>query len=106
MKPSCFDGNEKELRKYHQETLVHCDATVIYYGTAHESWVQCKLYRLAQGARSGRSRPYLANAVMVGAPATAEKSSFATREAIVVDASQGPIASTLEPFVSLLSPRS
>ena len=106
VKPSCFDGNETELRTYHQETLVHCDATVIYYGTAHESWVQCKLIDLRKAFGQGRERPYLANAVMVGAPATAEKSGFATREAIVVDASQGPAASTLEPFVSLLLPRS
>ena len=106
VKPSYFDGSEKDLRKYHQETLVHCDATVIYYGTAHESWVQCKLYDLRKALGWGRSQPFLASAVIVGAPATAAKSSFATREAMVIDASQGPIAGALDPFARLLSPRS
>jgi hypothetical protein len=106
VKPSYFDGSEAELRTYHQETLVHCDATVIYYGTAHESWVQCKLIDLRKAFGLGRERPFLANAVIVGAPATADKASFATREAIVIDASQQLTAGALEPFVRLLSPRS
>ena len=104
VKPSYFDGSEKDLRKYHQETLVHCDATVIYYGTAHESWVQCKLYDLRKAFGWGRTEPFRASAVIVGAPATTAKSSFATREALVVDASQRPVAGLLEPFIRLLSP--
>ena len=71
VKPSYFEGDESELREYHQDNLVHCDAAIIYYGAPNELWVQRKLADLRKAFGLGRERPYQAKAVVVGAPARA-----------------------------------
>jgi hypothetical protein len=48
---SLFDGDEAEIREYHEESLRSCDAAVIFYGSAPEVWlrrscVRCKERRL------------------------------------------------------------
>jgi hypothetical protein len=104
VKPSYFEGDEKELREYHQENLVQCDATLIYYGTTNELWVQRKLSDLRKAFGLGRQRPFLAKAVLVGAPSTSEKERFLTRDALVIKMPQAFSADTLTPFLDPLSP--
>jgi uncharacterized protein DUF4062 len=105
VKPSYFEGSEKELREYHQESLVQCDAALIYYGTPNALWVQRKLYDLRKAMGLGRQRPFLAKAVIVGTPSTPDKGSFRTREAIVVDALQGFSDAAFAPFLRELAPQ-
>jgi hypothetical protein len=103
VKPSYFDGNETELREYHQENLVQCDATIIYYGAANELWVQRKLYDLRKAFGLGRQRPFRAKAVLVGAPSNQEKERFRTQDAMVIKAPQGLAADTLVLFLGALA---
>jgi hypothetical protein len=103
VKPSYFEGDEKGLREYHQENLVQCDATLIYYGTTTELWVQRKLSDLRKVFGLGRQRPFLAKAVLIGAPSTSEKERFLTRDAIVIKMPQAFSADTLTPFLDPLS---
>jgi len=104
VKPSYFDGNEKELREYHQESLVQCDAAIIHYGTTNALWVQRKLYDLRKALGLGRQRPFLAKAVIVGNPATQEKAGFRTRDATVIDALHGYSEEALAPLLRQLAP--
>ena len=65
MRPS-FEGNESEVREYHEENLRCCDGALILYGAACECWVRRKLRELQKIA--GRIKaPSLAD--MAVAPA-------------------------------------
>ena len=106
MKPSYFDGDEKELREYHQESLVQCDATIIYYGATNALWVQRKLYDLRKAFGLGRQRPFLAKAVLLGLPLNQEKERFRTQDAMVLSVAQGFSAAALGPFIGPLTSHS
>lgn len=103
VKPSYFEGDERELREYHQENLVQCDAVVIVYGSANELWVQRKLSDLRKAFGLGRQRPFRAKAVVLGAPAAADKAQFRTQDAVVVDGTSRPLAEALAPFLAALA---
>lgn len=105
VKPSYFDGDEKELREYHQENLVQCDAAIIYYGATNELWVQRKLYDLRKAFGLGRQRPFRAKAVFVGSPSNQEKERFRTQDAIVLKVPQVYAGDTLAPFLGPLEPQ-
>jgi hypothetical protein len=99
VKPSYFEGDETELREYHQDNLVDCDGVIIYYGAANELWVQRKLADLRKAFGLGRTRPYRAKAIIVGVPARPEKERLRTQEAVVIAALQDCSAQTLAPFL-------
>jgi hypothetical protein len=103
VKPSYFDGSETELREYHQDNLVQCDGAIVYYGAANELWVQRKLSDLRKAFGLGRERPYVAKAVVVGAPPRPNKERFVTREASVIpfaESSPDALAPFLEPWMT------
>jgi len=106
VKPSYFHGDEKELREYHQESLVQCDATIIYYGATNALWVQRKLYDLRKAFGLGRQRPFLAKAVLLGLPLNQEKERFRTQDAMVLSVAQGFSAAALGPFIGPLTSHS
>ena len=106
VKPSYFEGDETELREYHQENLVQCDGVIIYYGAASELWVQRKLSDLRKAFGLGRERPYQAKAVFVGLPSKPEKAQFRTQDAVVIQAAQTFSAELLEPFLAQWKARS
>lgn len=99
VKPSYFEGDEAELREYHQDNLVQCDAALIYYGAANELWVQRKLSDLRKAFGLGRERPFGAKAIVLGAPARPEKARLRTQEAPIIDATQDIGERTLAPFL-------
>ena len=105
VKRSYFQGDERELREYHQENLVQCDGALIYYGAADEFWVERKLSDLRKAFGLGRARPYVANAVFVAMPQTPDKERFRTQAALVVKAMQDFSPDALAPFLELWAPR-
>ena len=52
-----FDGDEAELRDYHEENLSICDGVLIYYGAGNELWLRRKLREIQKSAGYGRKRP-------------------------------------------------
>lgn len=82
--PSIFEGNEAEVRQYHQESLRDCDAVLIYYGEGSELWLRTQLRELQKAAGYGRNKPMLAKAVYVAEPTTQQKQRFRTRQATVI----------------------
>ncbi len=97
-----FDGDEAQIRQEHEANLTDCDAALIYYGAGNELWLRSKLRELQKIAGYGRTRPMLAKAVYVAAPATPEKARFRTLEAMVIPGSEGPTAAALDPFLAKL----
>jgi hypothetical protein len=96
------EGAESEAREVHQESLVYCDAVLIYHGSASEHWLRMKLIDLLKAHGWGRAEPFQAKAVLMGPPPTPDKASFATREALVLDATGNSSVSVLEPFLAQL----
>jgi hypothetical protein len=85
--------------------LVQCDAAIIYYGAANEFWVQRKLSDLRKAFGLGRGQPFLAKAVVVGSPPSAEKERFVTQEALLIRSAGAFSAEALKPFLDQCAPR-
>ncbi len=97
-----FEGDEAEVREYHEENLRTCDAALILYGTASECWLRRKLRELQKSAGYGRTRPTPV-AISLVPPATPEKERFRTHGATVIPQFSGFSPDSLEPFISLLN---
>jgi hypothetical protein len=99
-----FEGDEREVREYHEENLRICDGALIFYGAANEPWVRRKLRELQKSAGYGRSKPLRAVAISVLAPLTDEKERFRTHEADVIPQLNGFAADAMQPFIAKLRP--
>ena len=99
-----FEGDEREVREYHEENLRVCDGALIFYGAAREPWVRRKLRELQKSPGYGRSKPLRAVAISVLAPLTDEKEKFRTHEAAVISQANGFAADAMDPFVAKLRP--
>jgi hypothetical protein len=86
----------------HKENLKTCDAALIYYGNANQSWVDFKRRDLEKAAAYGREHPLLARAVYVAGPQTPHKMLFRTHDALVLKNPGGFKAESLTPFLDLL----
>jgi hypothetical protein len=97
-----FEGDEREIREEHEESLRTCDGTLILYGAASECWLRRKLRELQKSAGYGRTKPLPAVAISLLPPKTAEKASFGTHEATVIPQWEGFSPDPLLPFISRL----
>jgi hypothetical protein len=95
-----FDGDEAEVREYHDENLRTCDGALILYGAASECWLRRKLRELQKSAGYGRTKPAPTIAISLIPPRTADKERFRTHEALVISQLDGFSPHPLRPFVS------
>jgi hypothetical protein len=95
-----FEGEEAEIRDYHQENLRTCDAVLIFYGAATEAWLRRKLREVQKAAGYGRKKPTPTVGICLIAPRTPEKENFRTHDAIVIPQWDGASADLLQPFVA------
>ena len=95
-----FDGDETEVREFHEETLASCDGVLIFYGSGNELWLRRKLRELQKAPGYGRTKPAPAVAVCLIGDRTAEKERFRTHEAVVVPQWEGVDLNALEPFIA------
>ncbi len=100
--PSPFEGDEALIARYHKESLQLCDAVMVYYGRASDTWAQLKRLELLKLAGAGRDRPLLAKAFYLSAPTTNQKERFRCPNAIVMKSYQGFDSATLTPFLDQL----
>jgi hypothetical protein len=99
-----FEGDEAEIREFHQENLANCDGVLIIYGKANELWLRRKLREIQKSAGYGRTKPMSAVGIWVVPPKTAEKETFRTHEAVVIHQMDTISPDSLTPFVSRLKP--
>ena len=103
--PPINEGDTAQVAQYHRESLVSCDAALIYYGSASQLWLRLKMMDLLKAPGWGRTRPMLASTIYVSSPETKEKQQFRTREVPVIQNFGGFSPDVLRPFVSALSAR-
>lgn len=97
-----FDGDEAEVRQDHEENLRAADAVLVYYGEGNDLWLRRKLRELKKAAGLGREEPWLARAVLVAPPDTAEKTRLRSRDVLILPAGGGSTLEALEPFLAAL----
>ena len=94
-----IEGDEAEVREDHKESLLLCDAVVIFYGNASEGWLRTKLRDLQKIAGYGRTKPMLAKGIYIAGPETTSKLRYRTLEALVMR-NFGPFSpDTLQPLI-------
>ena len=98
---SVFDGDEAELREYHEENLRTSDAILIHYGAGSEIWLRRKLRELLKSAAYGRTQPFRAVGILVAPPFTPQKKVFKTHEAMLISQAEGFQAEPFTPFLNL-----
>lgn len=98
-----FEGDEAEVREYHEENIRSCDAALIFYGAANECWLRRKLRELEKSPGYGRTKPKPVVAISVIPPKTADKQNFRTHDAIVISQMEGFSPEPLEAFTSRMT---
>jgi hypothetical protein len=99
-----FEGDEAEIREYHEENLRSCDGVLIFYGSGNECWLRRKLRELQKIPGYGRTKPAPAVAIALMSPRTGEKERFRTHEATVIPQFGGFSTEVLGPFLAGLRP--
>jgi hypothetical protein len=97
-----FEGNEAEIREYHEENLRSCDGALIFFGSGNECWLRRKLRELQKSPGYGRSKPMPTVAISLVPPRTPDKERFRTHEALVIPQWDGFSPEPLQPFISRL----
>jgi hypothetical protein len=97
-----FDGEESELREYHEENLTHCDGVLIFYGAGGGLWLQRKLREIQKAPGYGRTKPRPVVGVCLVGQRTAEKERFRSHDALVLPQWDGVSVADLQPFLTQL----
>ena len=97
-----FEGDEAEVREYHEENLRSCDGALILYGSASECWLRRKLRELQKSAGYGRAKARPTIGIALIPPKTVEKERFRTHEAIIIPQLAGFSPDSLQAFISRL----
>ena len=97
-----FEGDEAEVREYHEENLRTSDGVVIFFGVANEAWLRRKFSELQKIAGYGRTKPAPVVAVCLLPPRTPEKDRYRTHEALVVPQWDGLSPDSWKPIIARL----
>ncbi len=102
---SLFDGDEKDIRESHEESLRTCDGVLVFYGAGNEAWLRRKLTEIQKSPGYGRTKPLPEVCICLIPPETPAKARFRTHHALVVPQWKGCDAAALEPFLAALRAR-
>jgi hypothetical protein len=97
-----FDGEESEIREFHEESLTLCDGVLIFYGSANELWLQRKLRELLKAPGYGRTKPRPVVGVCLIGARTADKERFRSHDVLVAPQWEGVSLPALAPFLARL----
>jgi hypothetical protein len=97
-----FEGDEAEMREYHEENLRTSDGVVMFLGVANEAWLRHKFRELQKIPGYGRTKPAPVVAVLLLPPKTPEKERFRTHEALVVPQWDGMSLDACKPIIARL----
>jgi hypothetical protein len=93
-----FEGDEAQIKEYHKESLMDCDAVLIYYGRANDIWLRMKQQELRKIAGYGRKRPLLGKVIYISGPPTPPKEHVRDRDALIIRNYESFSQGCLQPF--------
>ena len=82
--PAAGKTAARSRQKDNRRKLEECDAVVLYWGLAPQTWVEEQLSELKKALGWRRARPFSAKAIYVTTPEADEKRIYRTREARVI----------------------
>lgn len=94
-------GDSILARRIHEESLVLCEAVLIYHGTATDHWLTMALRDLLKARGWGRTDPFRSTVVFLGPPATAAKVDYRSAQARVLHGLDGDLTG-LDVFVEAI----
>jgi hypothetical protein len=100
-----FGGDASEIRELHRQYMLDCDANIVFYGEASDTWLQMKLVDWRKVVGWGRSAQMLAKAVYVSAPLTDHKRRLRTPEALLIESADSFSQERLKPFLDEIQRR-
>jgi hypothetical protein len=100
-----FDGDEKDLRESHEESLRTCDGVLVLSGAGNEAWLRRKLTEIQKSPGYGRTKALPDVCICLIPPQTPAKTRFRTHHALVIPQWNGCDAAALEPFMAALRAR-
>jgi hypothetical protein len=100
-----FDGDETDIREFHEDSLRTCDGVLVLFGAANEAWLRRKLTDVQKSPGYGRSKALPDVAVCFIPPHTPTKARFKTHYATVIPQFDGCTPEPLAPFVATLKAR-
>lgn len=95
-----WEGSQAEIFDDHKESLLLCDAVLIFQGQASEGWLRMKLRELIKLPGYGRTTPLRGKLIYLGGPESSAKSNFRTLEASVIRNYTEFDPTSLAPFVA------
>ncbi len=95
-----FEGDEAEIRDYHEENLRSCDGVLIFYGAGNECWLRRKLREIQKSPGYGRTKPAPVIGISLVSPKTPDKERFRTHEGMVIPQFDGFSPDPLRPFIA------
>ena len=97
-----FDGDEKDVREAHEETLRTCDGVVVFSGAGNEAWLRRKLTDVQKSPGYGRTKALPDVCICLIPPQTPAKARFRTHHALVIPQWNGCDPGAFEPFLAAL----
>ena len=94
------EGDPAQVREDHRGNLAVCDAALVYWGKAPESWLRAKLRDLQKAQGYGRTTELTLKAIHIAAPESSAKLNFRTHEAEVIRRFAPFEPAALMPFTS------
>ena len=92
------DAAEEEIFEIHKRNLVDCDAAIIYWGKARESWFVMQTSEIQRGIGWRQGKPMKALAVYLAGPEIDAKEDFVSHDIVLKN--YGDFSTdTLAPFL-------
>jgi hypothetical protein len=96
---STYGGEPSDIRELHRQRLLDCDANIVFYGKASDTWFEMKLIDWQKAAGWGRSEQMLAQAVLVSPPLTDHKRSLRVSDGLLIESAESVSQDSLRPFL-------
>ena len=97
--PPLLEGDAEQATQYHRDSLLECDAFIVYYSRVGHSWALLKKQEFLKLLGLGRSKPVVAKAFYISGEENPNKQRFVGAEAIVIKHYNGFSPDALAPFL-------
>lgn len=96
------EGSEQEMRQDHQDTLVWCDAVLIFSAGQRQPWIRAKQWDLRKAPGWGRTKRMAAQAIYIDESSPSEALQYPSDEFLLVRGRAAFEPQSLAPFLEQL----